>query len=108
MTKGGTKGGGKGGTKGGSGKGEGKRVRKGPRSGEGGMKRIWLPGAVLDMREDRSQVGGVQRLRGWRRGAASGCGRGDHGGGALDRGQRAEDAKRGKGGRGLRRWRTRR
>ena len=66
--------------------GRGKRVRKGPRSGEGNRKRIWLPGAVLDMREDRSQVGGVQLLRGWRRGAASGCGRGDHGGGALDRG----------------------
>ena len=81
-----TKGGIEGGPKGGSGQGKRKRVRKGPRGGEGGRKRVWLPGAVLDVPEDRSQLGGVQRLRGWRRGAASGCGRGDHGGGALDRG----------------------
>ena len=38
--------------------GRGKRVRKGPRGGEGSRKRIRFPEAVLDMREDRSQVSG--------------------------------------------------
>ena len=96
--KGGAKGGGKGVTKGGNQRRrkrrtqrrkqqlEGKGYGKGQGVVKGSRKRIWLSGVVLDMREDRSQVGGVQRLRGWRRGAASGCGRGDHGGGALDRG----------------------
>ena len=59
-------------------------VRKGPRGSEMSRKSDWLPGAVLHTREDRSQVSGVQCPRGWRRGAASGCGRDDHGGGALD------------------------
>ena len=49
-------------------------ARKGP-WGSGGGKGFGYQGAVLDLREDRSQVSGVQRVRGWRRGARSGCSR---------------------------------
>ena len=82
VTKGGTKGGGKGGPQGGSGKGDG----KGYGMGQGVVKGA---GNDLVTRTSCGKIGHKspeQRLRGWRRGAASGCGRGDHGGGALDRG----------------------
>ena len=72
-------------------------VRKGPFGSGGNRKRIWLPGAVPDLREDRSQVTGVQRVRGWRCGAGSGCGQGEQPeGGVLDWEWRDEDAQGGR------------